>query len=193
MTSFEEMTLLYELGKATKDGCIIEVGSYRGRSTMALGRGSMDGHRVPVFAIEPHEEFTGILGGQFGPDDRAAFFRAMLDSQCYEIVRLINLSSEQVTTHWTKPVALLWLDGDHSYEGVSRDMCCWSPHLTANAIVAFHDSTDRNIGPHKVIDELLETGLFRKTAVVSKLTVLMKVSSTRNQQPCADPIRRRAG
>jgi hypothetical protein len=177
MTSFEEASLLYRLAKETRDGCIIEVGSYRGRSTVALGRGSLDGNAAPVYAVEPHERFVGILGGQFGPEDRAAFYRAMLDSGCYQVVRLVNLSSEVVASQWTKPVGLLWIDGDHTYEGVKRDFCCWSAHLTEDATVAFDDATDPTIGPYKIIDELLQSGLFRKTETVNKITVLKKMQA----------------
>ena len=172
MTSFEEASLLYRLAIETKQGCIVEVGSYRGRSTVALGRGSLDGHRVPVFAFEPHEEFVGILGGRFGAEDRAAFYRAMLDTGCYEIVRLVNLSSEVATPNWTKPIALLWIDGDHSYEGVKRDFECWRPSLNADATVVFDDSLDASIGPRRLIDELLQARELEMTEVVRKVTVL---------------------
>jgi|tagenome__1003787_1003787.scaffolds.fasta_scaffold20935056_2 hypothetical protein len=174
MTNLKEASLLYELAREARIGCIVEVGSYRGRSTVALGLGSMDGNRLPVFAIEPHEQFRGVLGGQFGAEDRGAFFRAMLDSACYQVVRLVNLSSEIVAAQWTKPVGLLWIDGDHSYEGVKRDFSCWSPHLTDNATVAFDDATDPTIGPYKIIAELLQSGLFQKIETVNKITVLRK-------------------
>lgn len=175
MTSFKEVSLLYELAKQARNGCIVEVGSYRGRSTVALGLGSMHGNRVPVFAIEPHEDFRGVLGGQFGPEDRGAFFQAMLDTACYQVVRLVNLSSEVVAAQWTKPVGLLWIDGDHSYDGVKRDFSCWSPHLADDATVAFDDAMDPTIGPHKLIAELLESGLFQKTETVNKITVLKRM------------------
>ena len=74
-------------------------------------------------------------------------------------------------------VGLLWIDGDHSYEGVKRDFCCWSQHLTDDATVAFDDATDPTIGPCKIIDELLESGLFRKTETVNKITVLKKMQA----------------
>ena len=86
---------------------------------MALGRGSLDGHRVPVFIIEPHQTFTGVRGGRFGPADAGAFYRAILETGCYHVVRLVSLSSEQVTAAWSWPVALLWIDGDHRYEGAA--------------------------------------------------------------------------
>lgn len=172
MTSFEEASLLYQLAKETKSGCIVEVGSYRGRSTVALGRGSFDGSKAPVFAIEPHEVFHGVLGGQFGPEDRKAFYQAMLDTASYQIVRLINLSSEVVAPGWSRPIGLLWIDGDHSYEGVKRDFESWAPHLTENAIVAFDDSLDPSIGPSQLVAELLAANSFRKLTQAGKIAVL---------------------
>jgi predicted O-methyltransferase YrrM len=172
MISFEEASLLYNFAKQISDGCIVEVGSYRGRSAVALGRGSLDGNRVPVYAIEPHEEFTGVLGGRFGPADRGAFYKAMIDTSCYQVVRLVNLSSEIVAPNWNKKIGLLWIDGDHTYSGVKRDFECWLPHLTPEAIIAFDDSTDPDLGPRQLINELLNTNKFQELQQVGKVTVI---------------------
>ena len=59
MIDHRQVASLYELAHAVEEGVIVEVGSYRGKSTSALGRGSQRGHRVPVYAIEPHEPFKG--------------------------------------------------------------------------------------------------------------------------------------
>lgn len=37
------------------------------------------------------------------------------------------------------PVHLLFIDGDHSYQGVSRDIAGWTPKVAPGGIVAFHD------------------------------------------------------
>ena len=174
MTSLAEAKLLYELAREVRKGCIVEVGSYRGRSTVALGRGSLDGHGVPVFAIEPHQTFTGVLGGRFGPADAGAFHRAMLETGCYHVVRLVNLSSEQVAPGWRLPVALLWIDGDHRYEGVRRDFESWRPYLMAGATVVFDDAADPAIGPYRLIAELLATGGYEKVREFGKMTVLRR-------------------
>ena len=55
------------------EGCIVEVGSFRGRSTAALCFGVKDGHDAPIYAVEPHADYTGFYGGKFGGEDRAAF------------------------------------------------------------------------------------------------------------------------
>jgi hypothetical protein len=150
--------LLYELARDVAGGCIVEVGSYRGRSTVALAHGSAAGGGAPVYAVEPHEPFVGARGGVFGPQDRAAFFRNMVRTGAYRHVRLLNVSSEVVVPGWAQPVALLWLDGDHTYEGVSRDFAAWEPHLTPDADVVLDDADDRELGPRRLVGELRERG-----------------------------------
>jgi cephalosporin hydroxylase len=38
-----------------------------------------------------------------------------------------------------RPVDYLFIDGDHSYEGVKRDFELWSPLVRSGGIIAFHD------------------------------------------------------
>jgi hypothetical protein len=174
MIDLEEALLLYRLASEVAEGCIVEVGAYRGRSAVALGLGSLDGHGAPVYSFDPHETFTGILGRSFGADDRAAYYRTMLQTSCYRIVRLVNLSSEIVAPQWMLPVGLLWIDGDHRYEAVARDFRCWEPHLTAAARIAFDDSLDPSIGPKPWIDELVEQGTYEIVDQVGKVTVISR-------------------
>jgi predicted O-methyltransferase YrrM len=171
MTNIEGCEMLYNFAREARGGCIVEVGSYRGRSAVALGKGSLDGHRVPVYAIEPHAEFVGERGGVFGPADRAAFYQAMLRTGCYEVVRLVNLSSENVAPNWSQPIRMLFIDGDHSEQGVRRDWNCWSPKLTADAVVAFDDA--KWPGPAKLIEELLRSG-WQKIDERGEITVLRR-------------------
>jgi hypothetical protein len=170
----EEAELLYELARDACEGCIVEVGSFRGRSATALVLGTRAGSHVPVYAIEPHETFVGILGGKFGPADRKAFFENTLRADVVETIRLVNVSSDVITPGWERPVALLWLDGDHTYEGVTRDFRCWRPHLAPHAVVALHDSNDPKLGPARLIDEIVASGDFAVEARVGLSTVLRR-------------------
>jgi predicted O-methyltransferase YrrM len=168
-TSAAELAHLYKLACQVTTGCIVEIGAFQGRSTAALALGSKSGGGAAVFSIEPHETFTGVLGGCFGPRDRVAFFRNMLDFDVVEQVRLISVSSEVVTSGWTTPVALLWIDGDHRYDAVRRDVDCWLRHLTADAVVVFDDAeTD---GPKRVIAEQLARGWVLVTRVGKTATL----------------------
>jgi len=66
------------------------------------------------------------------------------------------------------------IDGDHAYDGVKRDFECWLPHLTPNPVIAFDDSKDPDLGPRKLIDELLADGRFEQIRQVGKVTVLRR-------------------
>lgn len=151
--SAREAALLYREAAAVEQGCVVEIGSFRGRSTTALALGVRAGHKVPVYAIEPHEPFTGPLGGDFGPEDRGAFFRNMMRNKLYRHVRLVNLPSRVVAPRWEQPVALLWIDGDHEYEAVRSDFLLWLPHLVPGAAVIFDDAVKPELGPTRVAAE----------------------------------------
>lgn len=174
MVDFEEALLLYCLSREVQNGCIVEIGSYRGRSTVFLARGSIDGAKANVYAIDPHKQFMGVLGGIFGPQDRIAFYKAMLENGCSEIVSLINLSSEYFAPNWKEPVSLLWIDGDHRHEGVKRDFELWMPYLVSGATIAFDDATNPNLGPSRIIDELIASTCFEKYLTVGKVIAVRK-------------------
>lgn len=170
----EEAELLYQLAARVRSGSIVEIGSYHGKSTVALALGSRDHHRVPVYAVDPNEVFTGVLGGQFGPVDRAEFLANLLRCGVAETVRVVNLKSRQAAAGLQGPVGLLWIDGDHRYEAVKEDLDCWQPHLLPGALVALHDSKDPNLGPLRVIREAIEAGEFEQVDLVGSTTVLRR-------------------
>ena len=175
--SERECLKLYSLAQNVRRGCIVEVGSYRGRSTVILAAGSAQGSKCPVFAIEPHEPFTGALGGQYGPCDRKAFFANVLKTGTWKLIHLVNLSSPVVCVGWTQPVELLWLDGDHSYEGVKRDFNCWKDHLLPGGRIAFHDAVNPELGPARLIAELLDNTALQRVDQVDNIVVLEKPSA----------------
>lgn len=43
-------------------------------------------------------------------------------------------------------LALVYVDGDHSYEGVSADIQAWMPKLVDGGVMAFHDYENTNYG-----------------------------------------------
>jgi predicted O-methyltransferase YrrM len=176
----QEAQLLYTAAQTVRDGCIVEIGSHLGRSTAALALGTRAGFYVPVYAIDPHENFRGILASNFnfGPSDRTRFMQNMLQVEVTEIVRLVNLSSEYITASWPDAVALLWIDGDHRYKAVKRDVTCWFPHLRPDATIIFHDATNPQIGPLHVIEELLATGQWDRGVAVDKAVSAPQTASS---------------
>jgi predicted O-methyltransferase YrrM len=134
-----EAQLLYEYARTVTNGCIVEIGSYRGRSTIMLAQGALEAH-THVYAIDPHyEAIDGIA--TYGADDRAAFLLNILEAGVGSVVRKLDTDSHHAGQGWTEPIGLLWIDGAHDYESVSRDIALWTPHVVNGGLLAFHDST----------------------------------------------------
>ncbi|MFQ5577488.1 MAG: class I SAM-dependent methyltransferase [Anaerolineae bacterium] len=169
-----ESLLLFEMASQVDSGCIVEVGSYRGRSTVALALGSQAGSGAPVYAIDPHEPFEGALGGSFGPQDRVEFFKNVLRTGVGHTIRLVNLDSAVVSKGWDRKIALLWIDGNHEYEAVKKDFECWEPFVIQGGIIAFHDSTTPDLGPARVIADAIAGGSFTQVQQIHRTTVLQK-------------------
>lgn len=50
-----------------------------------------------------------------------------------------KVDSKELGKEWPTPIDLLFIDGDHTYEGVKADIGAWTPHVKKGGIVAFHD------------------------------------------------------
>ena len=127
----QEAHLLYTAAQTVKDGCIVEVGSCLGRSTAALALGTRAGFYVPVYAIDPSRGFSRDFGPnlRLGPSDRTAFHAEYVASRSHRN-RPPGQSKQRIHNRiLADAVALLWIDGDHRYKAVKRDVACWLPHL----------------------------------------------------------------
>ena len=172
--SSKEADLLYRLARnCTGRGAIIEIGSWKGKSTTCLALGSRDGAGKKVNAIDPH---TG--SSEHGKVDTFAEFRSNIERNgMTDMVSPIVKPSATVAREWSGPVELLWIDGAHEEEFVREDLLLWEPHLIEGGVVAFHDSTMP--GPWKVIEEELYRGSkFHSIGFVHGITYATKGKAT---------------
>lgn len=132
--------LLAHAARVPAGQAIVEVGNYRGRSTIALALGARRGCSAPVYSIDPHLEFVGPRGGRFGREDQAHLYANLTRAGVGAGVHVVALGSLAVASAWAGPaVGLLFLDGDHRYASVRADLEAWLPHLAPGARLAFDD------------------------------------------------------
>jgi len=150
-----EGRLLYRLaGAADPQGAIVEIGSWHGRSTIWLAAGALAGRQARVVAVDPH---VGTSLRRAGASTEAALRENLAHAGVEDHVEVVVASSEEAAAGWSRPVSLLWIDGDHAFESAARDLEVWEPHLRDDAVVAFHD-TFVCAGPEQVVrDRLIRT------------------------------------
>jgi predicted O-methyltransferase YrrM len=72
--------------------------------------------------------------------------------------------SDEAVKTWSEPIDFLFIDGDHDYEAVRRDYEDWSPHVTPDGTLAFHDALlgpswmDESFGSARFVQELRDRG-----------------------------------
>jgi predicted O-methyltransferase YrrM len=167
-----ELHKLFSIAKSTvKGGVILEIGSYRGKSTLALAMGAKhSGARV--YSIDPHEEFTGVAGGKYGPPDLARKIENIAKFQLGKIIFPICMNSHDVGKIWSKPIDVLWIDGDHSFEGVKGDYDLFSPFVKKNGLMLFHDSAMEGV---KKTISMIDPVLFKKLFQIDSMTAFEKL------------------
>jgi predicted O-methyltransferase YrrM len=90
---------------------------------------------------------------------------------------LLRQWSHEAARDWTTPIDFLFIDGDHSWNGLERDWRDWTIHLTPGGLVALHDS--RSMPDREDLDSVrftqdvvLHDARFRVVDTVDSLTVL---------------------
>jgi MMP 1-O-methyltransferase len=162
----EEGEALYELARAcTGRGVIVEIGSWKGKSTVCLGLGSKAGESIPIYAVDPHADY------RFG-DFEANVERAGIK----ELVRPVASLSQPAADDFHEPIELLFVDGSHEYDLVLEDFEKWVPKVVEGGWVAFHDTT-WTPGPRKVVGPAIYRSRRFKDVhfVVGSTTVARKV------------------
>src|SRR5919197_3773748 len=163
----EEGEALYELARVCRGGgVIVEIGSWKGKSTVCLGLGSRAGNSVPIYAIDPHADY------RFG-DFKTNVERAGIA----DLVRPIASLSQAAADGFDAPIELLFVDGSHEYELVLEDFEQWVPKVVDGGCVAFHDTTWTK-GPRKVVGAAVYRSRRFKDVrfVVGSTTVARKVA-----------------
>ena len=179
-----EAKRLYELAKSC-GGTIVEIGSWKGKSTVCLALGSMAGSKGKVFAVDPHQGTYDSFSGQYTALNTEPMFRENIKrAQADDIVTPLVMKSEEAAKKWTDPISLLWIDGAHDYENVNLDFTLWEPHLIPGGVICFHDTLYCLGHPWRtyhgikkvVIDNIFKSSKFSKVRFCDSMLYATKVT-----------------
>lgn len=171
-----EARFLYETAKNCKRGVIVEIGSWKGKSTVYLGRGSKDGNGVKVVAIDPHIDAMEHKLWMGGKSSFEEFEENIQKADIKDIVEIIRDTSHNAAKNWSKQIEFLWIDGDHRYEAVKNDFDHYFPYVVNNGIVAFHDSTYGDV--QKFVLKIFRENNVEKLGLIGSITYARKKNSS---------------
>jgi len=115
---------------------IVEIGSYKGRSTMALAQGApgvvyaVDNWYGPKDVDMPSDQRQSILD-EFKQNLKAFIEDNKVIVETCDHKDAINLK--------VKP-DMVFIDGDHTYEGVKSDIAIWLYKAAPGALICGHDA-----------------------------------------------------
>ncbi len=163
----DEAIALHELARALPDerALAVEIGSWQGKSSICLASGLRSKRRARLVCIDPfdasgdkesRDEYAARQSRVDGPL-RSAFEANLADAGVRDLVEVQAGFSHHFAATFREPIDLLFLDGDHSFDGVARDFRDWAPKVRAGGYLAMHDVVHAvHEGPRRVVEEMIK-------------------------------------
>lgn len=156
-----ERVELSRLAQAAGLRSIVEIGAYLGASASAFAAGLARARNTAarIYCVDTWKNDAMSEGQR----DTMELFLRNIGAYRERIVPVRGWSTGVVETIGAQAgsVDLLFIDGDHSYEGCLADWKAYAPLLSPNAVVAFHDVGWAD-GVRRVIDEEVRSRIRRE-------------------------------
>ena len=142
--SDDQIQALHEAARACPaGGRIVEIGSFRGRSTIVLA--SSAPADVEIVAIDPHagndrgpQEIEGFAAE--AETDNAVFTRNLAEAGVADRVRHVRAFSDDAHGEVADPIDVLFIDGAHRFGPARADIRDWGRRVAPGGRMLIHDS-----------------------------------------------------
>lgn len=147
-----ELKLLFEAAAVLPEGArVVELGCWKGRSTLAIGGGLF---RIPGAQLFCVDNFAGAPNQPAGASPAAsiengeAIYQGFLrNTEPIELIRVVLRMSSQNAAAKFENESLDWvfIDASHDYHSVLSDLRIWLPRLRPGGLISGHDYHDSNV------------------------------------------------
>lgn len=173
-TKESELELLSGLAAAMPSGAIVvEVGSFRGRSTVAIAEGLQHVHGARLVAVDTFAGDPGWTEIAGVPEARRLFDRNTEGIGFLDVIQAESVRAAERIDDGS--IDWVFIDALHDYGSVREDIRAWAPKVKPGGLISGHD-----YGRAGVTDAVL--------AVFSDIEVAESIWMTR-QRPRPRPVR----
>ncbi len=152
--SRKEAAFLAVLPFVPLPGEILEIGSFKGKSTVILAKSLLAAGGTKLFACDPL-----CLPCETDPTDAKReelpeiFRQNIRKNGVADAVEMHQMRSSELAATWNRPLRVLWIDGDHTYAGATQDLQQFQPRLVPGGIACLHDVLHEHEGPLRAFIE----------------------------------------
>jgi len=172
---FDEAAFLYRLVSSLGTARLAEIGRYKGGSTFVTASAMAEGSTLHSYDL--HVFGGGLDGAQLDRELAAALDRYGLGHGVHLLV------GDSRTIALPEPgLDLLFMDGDHTYEGAAADLERWSPLVRVGGHLVAHDAVDTGgygntfPGVRQALAVLLQQGEFERLADAGTMAHLRRLA-----------------
>lgn len=151
---------LQAVAEAGDGSRMVEVGSWLGRSAAFLAveirRSGKNVHLwcVDTFRGTPGEGVHEPVVVSHGGSVRQAFEHAMQRGGVRDLIQLIESESHAAAEQFeNESLDFVFIDADHGYEAVRRDIAAWLPKVKCGGVLAGHDHSENFPGVIRAVTE----------------------------------------
>ncbi len=157
ITTGTQKVILSLMAMQKKNGVIVELGSWTGGGVLIMApylTHDHSYHAVDTFSAE-HMPASYIRDDLKGRSQMEVFNDNIAPLKDKVVIH--KGFTNDVAATWPKDlkIDLLFIDADHSYEGVSSDWKNWSPFMNKGGIIAFHDYYVKTRGGHSGVRQFI--------------------------------------
>lgn len=147
MTDFnnmKEIALMRKIvRKLPKNAIVVEIGSFKGRSTNVIADELKYANGGLIHAIDLWKGNTGWRD-DFDTDVMKTFLNNVKYNS-HVIIPVRSDSKKAYKQFKDNSVDMVFIDGDHSYEGVKADIQNFAPKIKTSGFLLLHDALEKSV------------------------------------------------
>lgn len=145
-----ENELRWLANQSEKTTSVLEVGSWKGRSTIAL----LENCRGVVYSVDHFKGSDEEIHKRIIEREGSIFSQFAKNVDPYENLVVVKMDSLKASTLFPdKSIDMIFIDASHTYEEVKRDIAIWMPK--ARKIICGHDYQDGWPEIKRAVDDTL--------------------------------------